>query len=137
MVWYSGTIRGMQKILQKLMINLTKTYFPFYSGAIAFGLTLMIESDNLNVLLNIVLLIIIFSTVVLGSLLQVFGRWIGLQPEKNDLFDVYLNASFSKKVQSISDYGEIGYYNKDLKSKLSLDTMSTSPVRLKSNGLNA
>jgi len=48
---------------------------------------------------------------------------------------VYLNASFSKKVQSISDYGEIGFYNRDLKSKLSNDSASTSPTKLNANNL--
>lgn len=94
----------------------------------------MIDSSNKSVFLNVILLIVIISTVFLGSLMQQFAKWVGLVPEKSDFFDVYLNSSFSKKVESISDYGEIGYYSKDLRSKLSQDTVSTSPIKIRSGG---
>ncbi|EAS01743.2 sodium/hydrogen exchanger family protein (macronuclear) [Tetrahymena thermophila SB210] len=112
MVWYSGTIRG----------------------AIAFGLTLMIESKNLNVLLNIILLIIIYSTIFLGSLMQLYGKWIGLEPERSEFLDAHLNIETSIKTKSISDYGEIGSYGYNTNSlNRKFDVSQNSPIRVKSN----
>ncbi|KAL4437948.1 hypothetical protein ABPG74_001119 [Tetrahymena malaccensis] len=116
MVWYSGTIRG----------------------AIAFGLTLMIESKNLNVLLNIILLIIIFSTIFLGSMMQLFGQWLGLEPEKSEFLNAHLNIETSIKTKSISDYGEIGSYSingNSLKSRF--DVSQSSPIRVNSNNFGS
>lgn len=111
---------GIQEQLEVFQIHRNYNSNIFIKlGAIAFGLTLMIESNNLNVLLNIILLIIIFTTIFLGSLMQKFGKWIGLEPERSDFLDVHLNYETSIKTKSISDYGEIGYYNSNsLKTKL-------------------
>ena len=56
--WYSGMVRGV----------------------IAFALCLQIESEHLNFIVMVVLVIVLFTTIMGASFLKTFCEWIGLKP---------------------------------------------------------
>lgn len=66
----------------------------FLLGAIAFAMALQIKSENKTSLVNTVMVVIVFTIVILSSLLQVFSRYVGLQGnEEEEIIKkyVYLN----------------------------------------------
>ncbi|EGR33957.1 Na+ H+ antiporter, putative [Ichthyophthirius multifiliis] len=88
MVWYSGNIRG----------------------AVSFGLILMFQSENIETLVTVVLLIIIFTTFILGSLMQIYGKKIGL---KNEECELKINNS-NNSIDSVDNKLQMSKFNQKL-----------------------
>jgi len=104
-------------------------------GAIAFGLSAQISpdvSENRDFIMGTTLSIVLVSTIVLGGLMSVFARAVGLDKEKEMLRRIY--ASFekgSKKEQAEAIADETGQsdeeFGDDIRGKI---------LRMKSRAIN-
>jgi len=78
-------IKNLMKQKQKLLVKelLVVWYSGLIRGSIPFALTLGIRSENREILLGIVTIIVLFTTLILSSFLGSFTEIVGLIPEGN------------------------------------------------------
>lgn len=81
----------------------------FLLGAIAFAMALQIKSENKTSLVNTVMVVIVFTIVILSSLLQVFSRYVGLQGNEEEEIIKKICISESQ-ASDMSNFGKIGKY---------------------------
>jgi NhaP-type Na+/H+ or K+/H+ antiporter len=50
-------------------------------GAVAFALALTMSTGSSDILQSTTLLIVLFSTLVVGGIIPLFGMWVGIKSE--------------------------------------------------------